>query len=72
MQRRDVLKDVRLAVGDQDHVELVQRLVNEADIVLLDRSVLRSGVCELGKGCQESLNSRPLHLTELPGENGFP
>lgn len=40
----DVLEDVRLAVGDQDHVQLVQWLVDEADVVLLDSRMLRAGV----------------------------
>ena len=50
MERIDVLEDVGLLVGDQDHVELVQRLVYESNIVLLDRGVLRSRVGRLGEG----------------------
>ncbi len=50
MERIDVLEDVRLLVGDQDHVELVQGLVYESNIVLLDRGVLRSRVGRLGEG----------------------
>lgn len=42
MEGVDVLQDVRLAVGDEDHVQFVQGLVDEADIVLLDRSMLCS------------------------------
>jgi len=41
----DILEDVGLAVGDEDHVQLVQRLVYEADIVLLDGGMLRAGIC---------------------------
>jgi hypothetical protein len=46
-----------LAVGDENHVELVERLVNESDIVLLDGGVLGAAVGLLGERRQESLNS---------------
>ena len=49
MKRINVLENIGLAVCDEHHVELVQRLVNISDIVLLDCSVLSSGVGELGK-----------------------
>ena len=44
MERVDVLEDVGLAVGNEDHVQLVERLVDEANVVLLDSGVLRSAV----------------------------
>lgn len=46
MQAVDILKDVGLAVGNQDNVQFIQRLVYEAHIVLLDGGVLGSGVRE--------------------------
>lgn len=57
VQRIDVLQNVGLAVGDENHVELVERLVNESDIVLLDGGVLGAAVGLLGERRQESLNS---------------
>lgn len=51
VQRIDVLEDVGLAVGDEHHVELVERLVNESHIVLLDDRVLCAAVCEFGERC---------------------
>jgi len=67
VERVDVLQDVGLLVGDKDHVQFVEGLVYETDIVLLDGSMLSSGVCQLGKRGKKSFNSRSLHLTELSG-----
>lgn len=64
MEGVDVLENVGLTVGDEDHVQLVQWLVHEADIVLLDRGVLGAAVGKLGKGEQEGLESRAAHLVE--------
>lgn len=49
MQAVDILEDVGLAVGDQDNVQLVQRLVHKAHVVLLHGSVLGSGVRKFGE-----------------------
>lgn len=67
----NVLEDVGLTVGDEDHVEFVERLVHKTDIILFDSRMLSSGVCKLRKGCKQSFNSRTLHLTKLSGKNGF-
>jgi hypothetical protein len=50
VERIDVLQDIGLAIGDEDHIELVERLIDEADIVLLDGGVLGTRVGELGEG----------------------
>ena len=42
VQRVDVLEDIRLAVGDEDHVKLIEGLVDEAHIVLLNSRMLGS------------------------------
>jgi hypothetical protein len=60
----DVLQNVGLLVGDEDHVELIQGLVHEANIVLLDCGMLGAAVSELGKGEQQGLESRSSHLME--------
>ena len=67
----DVLQDVGLAVGNEHHVELIQGLVDEADVVLLHGGVLGARVGQLGEGSQESLNSRPGHLAELSREDSL-
>jgi hypothetical protein len=67
----DVLEDVGLLVGDEHHVQLVQGLVDESDIVLLDRCVLCARVCRLGEGCQEGFDARPLDVVECAGEDGL-
>lgn len=71
MQRVDVLEDVGLAVGDEHHVQLIQRLVDKADIVLFDGRVLRATVCKLGKGGKEGFDARPGHLAELSRKDSF-
>lgn len=65
VQRVDVLQDVRLAVGDEDHVEFIEGLIDEADIVLLDGCVLGAAVCEFGERGEESFDSGSLHVPEL-------
>ena len=52
MQRIDVLQDVRLPVGDEDHVKFVEWLVDIAHVVLLHGGVLRARVGKLWEGCQ--------------------
>lgn len=71
MQGINVLKNVGLEVGDQDHVELVQRLVDEADVVLLNGGVLRAAVGQLRERRQEGLDAGPGHLAKQPREHGF-
>ena len=51
MERVDVLQNVGLAVGDEDHVQLVQGLVDKADVVLLDRGMLRARVGQFRERC---------------------
>lgn len=52
MQRVDVLQDVRLPVGDEDHVKFVEWLIDIAHVVLLHGGVLRARVGKLWEGCQ--------------------
>ena len=67
----DVLENVGLLVGDEHHVELIKRLVNESDIVLFNSCVLGARVGGLGESGQEGLDSRPLDIVECTGENGL-
>ena len=71
MQRVNVLQDVGLEVRDEHHVELVERLVDKADIVLLDRCVLGTGVGELGQGGEEGFDAGPGHLAKQAREHGL-
>lgn len=71
VQRVDVLEDVGLLVGDEHHVQLVQRLVDEADIVLLNGGVLCAGIGGLGERCEEGFDARPLDVVECAGEDGL-
>lgn len=72
VERVNVLEDVGLLVGDEDHVELVQGLVDKADIVLLDGRVLGAALGELRERGEESFDSGSGHLSKLPGEDSFP
>lgn len=71
MKRINVLEDVGLAVGDEDHVQFVKGLVHEADVVLFDCCVLGATVGELGQRSKKTFDSRPLHISELAGEDGL-
>lgn len=68
----NVLQDVGLLVRDEDHVELVKGLVDKSDVVLLDRGMLGSTVCQLGKRGEESFYARPWHFAELPRQDSLP
>jgi hypothetical protein len=65
VQQVNVLEDVGLPVGDEHHVKLVEGLVDEADVVLLHRCVLRAAVGEFGKRRQQGLDPGPRHLAKL-------
>lgn len=43
----DVLQDIALSVGDEDHVKLIEGLINEANVVLLDGGMLGPRIGEL-------------------------
>jgi len=65
MKAVNVLEDVRLAVGDKDNVQLIERLVDEAHIVLFDDRVLGSRISQLGEGREQGFNSRTSDFPEL-------
>lgn len=71
METVDVLENVRLTVGDQHDIQLVQWLVHEAHVVLLDSGMLGSGVRQLGEGGEKGFNSGPRDLSELAREDRF-
>lgn len=72
VQTVDVLENVGLLVCNQDDVELIQRLVNESHVVLLDCSMLGTGICQFWERCKQCLDPRTCDFTELARENGFP
>jgi len=53
MQGVDILKNVGLAVGNEDHVQLVEGLIDESDVVLLNSRMLRTSGSELWKGSKK-------------------
>lgn len=68
----DILEDVGLLVGDEDHVELIKRLIDESNIILFNGRVLSTAVGELGERGEECFYSRSWHLSKLAGEDSFP
>lgn len=71
-ERLQVLQDVAVLGGDEDHVELLQWLVNVADAVRLHECVLLPRVHQFGERSQETLDSCPGHLHKLSGYDGLP
>lgn len=71
VKRINVLQNVGLAVGDEDHVKLIQGLVYEADVVLLDCCVLIAAILKFRKRSKKTLNPGSLHISELAREYGL-
>lgn len=71
MQTVDVLQNVRLTIGNENHVELIQWLVHKSHIVLFDRSMLGLRVRKLGERGQESFNARARNIPKLARKNSF-
>lgn len=61
-----VLQDVAVLGGDEDHVEFLQRLVHVADAVCFHEGVLLASVHQFGERGQETLDTRPGHFHKLP------
>jgi hypothetical protein len=72
VQGVDVLENVGLSIGDENHVKLVEGLVNESDVILLDSRVLRTAIGKFGKRGEEGFYARSWHLSELSREDSFP
>jgi hypothetical protein len=72
VQRIDILQDVGLPVRDKHHVELVERLVDESNVVLFYSGVLSATISQFGKGGKKCFDARARHLTKLPREDSFP
>ncbi len=70
VERLDVLEDVAVLVGDEDHVQVLQGLVDVADVLRLDRRVLAARADQLGEGGEEHLDARARHVAELPRDDG--
>ena len=65
-----ILQDVAVLGGDQQHVQPLQRLVHITDTLSLHKCVLFARVHELRKRCQEPLDTRSGHLHKLPRYQG--
>lgn len=66
-----VLQDVAVLGGDEDHVEFLQRLVHVADAVCFHKGVLLARVHQFRECCQETLDTRPGHFHKLPRYDGL-
>ena len=65
MKRVNVLKDVGRLVGDEENVELFERLIDIADIRCFYRCVLRTRRYELRKRSKQRFYACPRHFSEL-------
>lgn len=65
MKAVNVLKDIRLAVGNEDDIQLIEGLVHEAYIVLFDGCMLGSGSSQLWERGEQSFDSRTGNFSEL-------
>lgn len=70
-ERLQVLQDVAVLGGDEDHVELLQRLVHVAHAVGLHEGVLLARVHQFGERREQTLDTRPGHFHKLPGDDGL-
>lgn len=60
-----------MPIGNENDIQLVQGLINEADIVLFNGGVLGTGVRELGKRREKGLNSGASDFSELTRQDSF-
>ena len=65
------LHDIARLVGNEQHVELLKRLVDESYIWGLYGGMLRVDRDEFGKGSEESIDARPWHGSELARQEGY-
>ena len=70
MQRIDVLEDVRRFVGDEEDVEIFERLVDITDLGGFDGGVLAVGGDEFRERGEEGFDSGSRHRVELTREDG--
>lgn len=61
-----VLQDVAVLGGDEDHVEFLQWLVHIANTVCFHKGVLLARIHQFGECSQKTLNTRPGHFHKLP------
>ncbi len=66
-----VLQDVAVLGGDEDHVEFLQRLVHIANTVCFHKGVLLARVHQFRECSQETLDARPGHFHKLSRYNGL-
>ena len=66
-----VLQDVAVLGGDEDHVEFLQRLVHIANTVRFHKGVLLARVHQFRECSQETLDTCPGHFHKLPRYNGL-
>src|SRR5690606_1109484 len=71
MQSVEILHDVALLVGDDEHVERFDGLVEVANGVGLNEGVLLLEAHELRESSQQSLDSDSAHLYEESGDQSF-
>lgn len=70
MQRIDVQENIRCFVGDEEDVEIFERLVDITDFSGFDGGMLAVGRDEFRERGEEGFDSGSRHRVELTGEDG--
>ena len=70
MQRIDVLEDIGRLVGDEEDVEIFERLVDITDFGSFYGGMLAVGGNEFRERCEEGFDSGPRHRVELTRKHG--
>lgn len=68
---RDVLEDIAALIGDEEHIELFEWLVDETDIICLHGGMLRVDRDELWERSKETVDARSRDGPELAREEGL-
>lgn len=67
----EVLQNVTVLGGDEDHVELLQRLVHVSNAVRFHKRVLLACVHQFRESSQKTLDSCSGHFDKLPRHDGL-
>jgi len=71
MKGVEILQDIRSLGGDQDDKEILKRLVDIADILRLNESMLLPGANKPGEGRQQSFNPGTIHFHKLASHKNY-
>ena len=71
MESVNILENVRLHIGDQNKVQVFHWLVDIANVVIFDSSVLSAGAGQLGEAGQQRGDPILRNLAKLSSDDSF-